>query len=171
MKAAVHAAILERVPLLSAHSPDSFLRSFLVCLDVFGRILYDDWIELEHIRKQQKLGFPEDHTFQEPILVEGGEVLTLVCSFCQGDIWNRHLICDDNCSHPKTKPYVLCNECFGKGRGCPHRDTSNLVIRQCFQMSSAVKLFEESASKIIKLQESTSSSWFRSSDITPWKAT
>ncbi|KFH70215.1 hypothetical protein MVEG_03066 [Podila verticillata NRRL 6337] len=165
VKAVVHAAIRERLPLLNADNPVSFVKSFLVCLDVFGVILYEDWIELEHLKARQQLAFPEDHIFQEPVTVVGGKSLSLVCSFCQGDIWNRHLIC---CLHPPRRPYVLCMECFGRGRGCPHRDTSNLMIRQCFRMASPIKLFMKSVSKLTELQESVAVSWLENANIRPW---
>lgn len=170
MKAAVHAAILGRLPLMSASSPTSFVRNFLVCLDVFGLILYDDWIELKHLKARRKLAFPENHIFQEPVTVVGGENLSLVCTFCQGDIWNRHLICEDNEDrlHRSRRPYLLCMECFGRGRGCPHRNTSSLKIRQCFPMAVPIKLFMESVSKITELQESASVHWSENADIRPW---
>ncbi|KFH66212.1 hypothetical protein MVEG_08312 [Podila verticillata NRRL 6337] len=172
VKAAVHAAILGRLPLMNADSPTSFVKSFLVCLNVFGMILYDDWIELGHLKARRKLAFPENHIFQEPVTVAGGESLSLVCTFCQGDIWNRHLICEDSEDrlHRSRKPYLLCMECFGRGRGCPHRNKPSLKIRQCFPLASPIKLYMESVSKITELQESASINWPESADIRPWNA-
>ena len=153
MKTVVHEAIRERLPWLSTKSSDSFVTDFSVCLKVFGMTLYDDWIELEHLNQGQKLGFPENHIFQEPITVDGGENLSLVCMFCQGDIWNRHLSCDCD-AHPPSQPYVLCMECFGRGRGCPRRDRKIPKIYQCFPMASPIRLFVKSARKLRELEPS-----------------
>lgn len=168
----MHVAIRERLPLLNANSPISFVKSFLVCLEVFGMVLYDDWIELGHLKARRKLAFPEDHIFQEPVIIVRGEGLSLVCTFCQGDIWNRHLICEDSEDrlHRSRRPYLLCMDCFGRGRGCPHRNKPSLVIRQCFRMASPIKLFMESVSKITVLRESASVHWSENVDIRPWNS-
>ncbi|KAF9924413.1 hypothetical protein BGZ67_009273 [Mortierella alpina] len=130
-------ALLESKPESFPLSKMAFCRSFTQLLTLFQSIVYEDWIDLTALKSERWTLLSED-AFDSVSPIRAKDSASISCDFCRCDIWNIYFHCEQ-CTEAGSS-YDICTECFARGRGCPHR-ASSMILMEYFSMLELQQLF------------------------------